>query len=138
MKIKKTINHLANATKDLTEKEAQAYFLKLIEDYEHKINYGSKDKLEAFNNAVYTPRIRIKPKKQDRLKMLMRRKNSPKAQQIYKFLYIIYYARKEGRSAQKIANELNDIMVKYYRYGKNRKPYFNRQYLYDTCLCYDI
>ncbi len=138
MKIKKTISKLNNEFENLTENEAKERFIKIIADFEFKRKFGAKNELEAFNNAIYTPSLVQENPKEKKLKLLLRRKNNPKAALAYEFINEIQIARKEDKSPAQIAKELNDKITRYYSHITKNKCYFNRQYIYRFCKDYNI
>lgn len=138
MKIKKTISKLNNELENLTENEAKERFRKIIADFESKRECGSKNELEAFNNAIYTPSLSLENPKEKKLKLLLRRKNSPRAELAYSFVNEIQIARKEGKSHPQITKELNDKIARHYSHKTKDKCYFNRQYIFRFCKDYNI
>jgi len=138
MKLKKTLGIFIGNLKNRTEKEVQTEVLNLLESYELKIKYGAKNKLIAFSNSIHTPKSTPDFRKEITMKLALRRQKNPKANQAYMFKNEIEIAREEGKSHESIAKELSDKMVKYYKYSKNKKPYFNKTYIVRFCQDYFI
>jgi len=55
MKLKRTLLLFLKSLENLTEKEVQASFLKILESYEMQNRYKKIDKLIAFSNSIYSP-----------------------------------------------------------------------------------
>lgn len=138
MKLKKTLGIFIGNLKNRTEKEVQIEVLNLLESYELKIKYGAKNKLIAFSNSIHTPKSTPDFRKEITMKLARRRQNNSKANQAYKFKNEIEISREEGKSHESIAEELSDKMVRYYRYSKHKKAYFNKMYIIRFCKDYFI